>query len=171
MKRLLKKIQLAYYKRRAPVRYARMIGVDVGENCRLIRVSYSSEPYLIKLGNHVSATATRFETHDGGVWVFRDSSPDLDLVKPIVVGDNVFIGYGTVIMPGVTIGSNVVIGAGSVVTRDLPDNVVAVGVPAKVLRGLDEYRQKVHATGRPTKRFPDKEKMSFYLDLYKDYLK
>ncbi|WP_244464742.1 acyltransferase [Martelella endophytica] len=171
MKRILKKIQLAYYKRRAPVHYARMIGVNVGENCRLIRVSYSSEPYLIKLGNHVSATATRFETHDGGVWVFRNSSPDIDVVKPIVVGDNVFIGYGAVIMPGVTVGSNVVIGAGSVVTRDIPDNVVAVGVPAKVLRRLDEYREKVHEIGKRTKRLPDDEKKSFYLELYKDRLK
>ena len=53
---------------------------------------------------------------------------------PVVVGDNVWIGGGAILLPGVTIGSNTVIGAGSVVTRDIPANVVAVGSPCRVLR-------------------------------------
>ena len=54
------------------------------------------------------------------------------------IGDNVWIGTGSLIMPGVTIGSNTVIGAGSVVTKDIPDNVVAVGNPCRVLREISE---------------------------------
>ena len=54
--------------------------------------------------------------------------------KPIVVGDNVWIGGGAIICPGVTIGSNVTIGAGSVVTKDIPSNCVAAGNPCRVLR-------------------------------------
>lgn len=57
---------------------------------------------------------------------------------PISVGDNVWIGGGTIVVPGVTIGSNVVIGAGSVVTRDIPDNVVAFGNPCRVHRAVTE---------------------------------
>lgn len=57
---------------------------------------------------------------------------------PIHVGDNVWIGGGTIVTPGVTIGSNVVIGAGSVVVKDIPDNVVAVGNPCRVLRAVTE---------------------------------
>ena len=57
---------------------------------------------------------------------------------PVHIGRNCWIGAGVVIVPGVTIGDNVVIGAGSVVTKDLPDNVVAVGNPCKVLREVDE---------------------------------
>ena len=57
---------------------------------------------------------------------------------PITVGDNVWIGGGTVVCPGVTIGSNVVIGAGSVVTKDIPDNVVAFGNPCKVHRPITD---------------------------------
>ncbi len=57
---------------------------------------------------------------------------------PVRIGRNCWIGAGVVIIPGITIGDNVVIGAGSVVTKDLPDNVVAVGNPCKVLRNVDQ---------------------------------
>ena len=53
---------------------------------------------------------------------------------PVTIGNNVWIGGGVIIMPGVTIGDNVVIGAGSVVTKDIPSNVVAYGNPCKVMR-------------------------------------
>lgn len=58
----------------------------------------------------------------------------LEAAKPITLGDNVWLGGGVVVCPGVTIGDNTVVGAGSVVTRDLPGNVVAVGNPARVIR-------------------------------------
>lgn len=53
---------------------------------------------------------------------------------PVTIGNNVWIGGGAILLPGVHIGNNVVIGAGSVVTRDLPDNVVACGNPCRVIR-------------------------------------
>lgn len=53
---------------------------------------------------------------------------------PVIIGNNVWIGGGAIIMPGVTIGDNVVIGAGSVVTKDVPDNVIAYGNPCRVIR-------------------------------------
>lgn len=55
---------------------------------------------------------------------------------PIVIGDNVWLGGGAIVLPGVTIGENTVVGAGAVVTRDLPANVVAVGNPARVTRAI-----------------------------------
>ena len=66
----------------------------------------------------------------------------LEYSHPIKVGDNVWIGGGTQVMPGVTIGSNVVIGAGSVVTKDIPDNVVAVGNPCHVVRPITDQDKK-----------------------------
>jgi maltose O-acetyltransferase len=60
-----------------------------------------------------------------------------EAAEPIVIGDNVWLGSGAIILPGVTIGENSVVGAGSVVTRDLPANVVAVGNPARIIRTLE----------------------------------
>lgn len=57
--------------------------------------------------------------------------------KPVTIGDDVWIGGGSIILPGVTIGNNVVVGAGSVVTKDIPDNVVVAGNPAKIIKQLD----------------------------------
>ncbi|MGF0177108.1 sugar O-acetyltransferase [Streptomyces sp. Marseille-Q5077] len=60
----------------------------------------------------------------------------LEAARPITIGDNVWLGGGAIVLPGVTIGDNSVIGAGAVVTRDIPANVVAVGNPARVVRSL-----------------------------------
>jgi maltose O-acetyltransferase len=60
----------------------------------------------------------------------------LEAARPITVGDNVWIGGGAIVLPGVTIGDNSVIGAGAVVTKDVPANVVAVGNPARPVRDL-----------------------------------
>lgn len=67
----------------------------------------------------------------------------IEIAKPITVGNNVWIGAGSTVLAGVTIGDNAVIGAGSVVTKSIPDNVVAVGVPCRVIRKIteeDKYR-------------------------------
>ncbi len=61
-----------------------------------------------------------------------------EAASPITIGDNVWLGGGVIVCPGVTIGANTVVGAGSVVTRDLPPNVLAVGTPARVVRPLPD---------------------------------
>lgn len=66
----------------------------------------------------------------------------LEYAYPITVGDNVWFGASVTVLPGVTIGSNTVIGAGSVVNRDIPDGVVAVGNPCRVLRRITEEDKK-----------------------------
>jgi maltose O-acetyltransferase len=60
-----------------------------------------------------------------------------EAAEPITIGDNVWLGGGVIVLPGVTIGADTVVGAGSVVTRDLPAGVVAVGNPARIIRHLD----------------------------------
>ena len=63
---------------------------------------------------------------------------------PVRIGKNCWLGAGVIVLPGVTIGDNVVIGAGSVVTKDLPDNVVAVGNPCRVLRPVGEHDRQFY---------------------------
>lgn len=63
--------------------------------------------------------------------------------KPVRIGKNCWLGAGVIVLPGVTIGDNTVIGAGSVVTKDIPSNVVAVGVPCKVIHSADEPGKEV----------------------------
>lgn len=157
--RLLDRIR----RRRDPVGWARSHGVTVGDECRLIDVTFSSEGYLVTLGDHVSATKTHFETHDGGVWVFRGDDPQIDVIRPITVGSNVYFGTGCTVLPGVTIGDNVVVGAGAVVTKDIPSNSVAVGVPARVIKTIDEYRAGVEKNRIPTKGLNPDEKRAWLL--------
>ncbi|PCE62933.1 sugar O-acetyltransferase [Sediminicola luteus] len=66
----------------------------------------------------------------------EEGSRYLTASKPVYIGDNVWVGGQVVICPGVTIGNNVTIGAGSVVTKDVPDNVLVLGHPAKVVKAL-----------------------------------
>ncbi len=162
-----------YQVRQNPVSYARSLGVDIGKDARLLNIkpgpgTFGSEPYLIKIGDHVTVTAkVQFVTHDGGVWVFRQSEPDIDVFGEIVIGNNVFIGYGAIIMPGVHVGNNVVIGAGTVVTKDIPSDVVVVGVPARIICPLDEYEKLVMGKCLRIKHFNPADKKKILLDKFK----
>lgn len=123
------------------------LGVQVGNDCRFLSVDkskFGSEPYLIQIGNHVTITSgVKFATHDGGVWIFRRVYPEIDNFHRIFIGNNVFIGINSIILPGVTIGNNVVVGAGSVVTKDVPDNVIIGGNPAKKIKSIEAYETKI----------------------------
>jgi carbonic anhydrase/acetyltransferase-like protein (isoleucine patch superfamily) len=98
--------------------------------------------------------------------IFRHDEPEIDVVKPIKVGNNVFIGYGSVILPGVSIGDNVVIGARSVVTRDIPSNCVAAGAPCKVIKSIFDYKISTHARADPTKLLSPRDKYLYYINKY-----
>jgi len=129
--------------------YSKYMGVNFGQNVRITGTPlFGSEPYLITIGDDVTITdGVTFHTHDGGVGVLRAKYPGLDIIKPVTVGNNVFIGSHATLMPGITIGNNVIIGAGSLISRDIPDNVVVVGVPAKIIKTLAEYEEKVLKEG------------------------
>lgn len=156
---LAKRIYLYIYRlAKGNVKLAKKIGVNIGNECRLIgKVNFGSEPYLIKLGDRVSITDSTFATHDGGVWVFRREYPSIDIIAPITIGDNVFIGAKCIVLPGVTIGNNVVVGAGSVVTKDLPADAVYAGVPVRKIKSIEEYKADCLASSLDTKNIQDKK--------------
>jgi len=146
---------------------ARSIGVKIGTDCRIYPCNFGSEPYLISIGNHVTVTnGVHFITHDGGVWVLRNEYPEVDFVKPIIIYDNCFIGINAIILPGVTIGPNSIVGAGSVVTNSIPPNTIAAGVPAKVIKSIEEYKKQNLKKCLSTKSLSREEKKNFLLNFF-----
>jgi acyl-[acyl carrier protein]--UDP-N-acetylglucosamine O-acyltransferase len=159
---------------RDPVAWARSQGVRVGERCRLLgidRGTFGSEPWLVRLGDHVEITGgVRFITHDGGVWTFREEHPDIDVLAPIVIGNNVFVGVNTILMPGIEIGDNVVIGAGSVVTADIPPDTVAAGTPARPVRTRAEYWERTQPRAEHIRSWPREKKRRHLLERFRSAL-
>lgn len=107
------------------------------------------------------AAGVRFLPHDGGAWVFREKEPEWDVFGPIKIGSNVFVGYGVIILPGTVIEDNCVIGAGSVVRGVIPANSVAAGVPARRIKSLEDYKNKMREVALPTKGMNREEKRAF----------
>lgn len=147
IRRIYRKLYAVIIGKFSPVKYARKIGVNFKDPSTVHiygKVGWSTEPWLMTIGKNVHITENvRFIGHDGGTLLFRHIVPDLEITKPITVGNDVYIGNNVLIMPGVTIGNKVIIGAGAVVTRNIPDNSVAVGIPARVIKTADEYFEKI----------------------------
>lgn len=124
----------------SPNKYARFIGVNIGVNNFIPDKScWSSEPYLITVGNNCQITnGVRIFTHGGGN-VVRNLYPGFDVFGKVVIGNWVYIGNNSLIMPGVTIGDGALIAAGSVVTKSIPAGVVVGGNPARILSTVKDY--------------------------------
>jgi acetyltransferase-like isoleucine patch superfamily enzyme len=122
--------------------YTKYLGIKFGKNTRILHFPrFGSEPFLIEFGDNVTITrGVSFVTHDGGVALFRDEYPGLNVFGKISVGNNVFIGINTTILPGISIGNNVVIGANSLINKDIPSNCVVAGIPAKFIKSIQEYK-------------------------------
>jgi len=121
-----------------------LIGFKIGSNTFIGKhVSFDvSRPDLVVIGNNVGiALNVVFLTHRRDVSLYHKDKGYNDypfIFGKVLVRDNAQIGTGSIIMPGVTIGRGSIIGAGSVVTKNVPDYCVAVGVPAKVIKELDQ---------------------------------
>ena len=123
-------------------RQARYAGVTIGENNFIASEFWSTEGYLIRVGNHCQITqGVKFLTH-GGAGAARKMFPKFDTFGQIVIGDYVYLGTNSLVMPGVTIGDNVLVAAGSVVTKSIPSGLVVGGNPAKVLCTIEEYIER-----------------------------
>jgi len=135
--------------------------MKIGEDCLINNVSFSTEPYLIEVGDHVAiAAGSEFITHDGAIWCFRDEMKNADVFGAIKIGNNVFIGNNCTILPNTIVGENCIIGAGSTVRGQFPDNSVIIGNPAKVV--LSMSMQKLLYLQNPNffeiRNLPTKEK-------------
>ena len=138
------------YSSDAFVNYLRANGCEVGENTFFFaplkttlderRLDY------IKIGSNCCVTqGCQILCHDYSWSVLRRSHDAIlpDPGKEVVIGDNVFLGWNTIVLGGVHVGSNVIIGANSVVTHDIPSNMVYAGNPARPVCTLQEYYLKL----------------------------
>lgn len=146
-------------------------GVNIGENCIIDKTAeFGTEPYLVSLGDNVRITkGVSFITHDGGLWVARNLrlvEANADKFGRIRVGDNVNIGWNAIIMPGVTIGNNVIVGCGAIVTKDVPDNSIVAGIPAKVIESIEEYADKNRKRCVATKGMSSTDKKEYLLKIF-----
>ncbi len=117
-------------------------GLKVGKNFHRMTnvVIDAAHCWHIEIGNNVTlAPRVHILAHDASTKIFLNYTK----VANVKIGNNVFIGAGTIVLPGVNIGDNVIIGAGSVVSKDIQPNSVAVGNPARIIYSLDDYLQKI----------------------------
>lgn len=117
------------------------MGMKVGKNFKRLNgvILDPSHCWLIEIGDDVTiAPRVHILCHDASTKIFLDYTK----IGRVTIGNKVFIGAESVILPGVTIGNNVVIGANSTVTHNIPNNSVVVGSPAKVICSLGDYLEK-----------------------------
>lgn len=154
------------------IKYARILGVKIGNNCRVYIRDWGSEPFLIEIGNNVTVTSgVRLLTHDGATWLTRDKKGRRFLFSKIKIKDNVFIGVNAVLMPGVVVESNVIIAAGSIVTKSVPSGVIVAGNPAVVIGKFIDYKSKALNDYFSEDDFREKDRsMEYYCSSSKRYM-
>ncbi|WP_105213413.1 acyltransferase [Pseudoalteromonas sp. T1lg22] len=152
-----------------PAGYLEGLGVKVGKRCRFYSLhpgAFGSEPYLVEIGDDVTITAgVRIITHDGSTFLFRQKHPKIDVMGPVTIGNNTFIGMNSIIMPGVKIGDNCIVGAMSVVTRSVPSGSVIAGNPAKVITTTQDFENKLLERSSETGHLGEEEKKTMLLNM------
>ena len=142
IKRLLSKAYRFFYPL-DPVTMYKKMGVKIGENCKIqgeVIIDYSHF-WHITIGNDVTiAPRVHILAHDASTVLHTGYAK----IGKVDIQDGVFIGAGTIVLPGVIIGKNSIIGAGSIVVNNIPENTVAVGCPAKVVSTLTDYLDKIN---------------------------
>lgn len=141
--RVKRSYELSKYNSYTIAEYLRKQGSQIGDNCSIAPTSLGTEPYLVRIGNHVTiALGVTFITHDGGCWLFREEIPDIQAFGPIVIEDNCVIGQNAALFPNITIGTNSIVGAGSIVISDVPPNTIVIGIPARPFGSVEKYKEK-----------------------------
>ncbi len=129
----------------ASVQRLRARGVRIGEGCRIYATEFSTEPYLVALGDNVGvAGGVKFLAHNGAAHLLRTRRPAAQSFGRIVVGSNCFIGEDALILGGTTIGDGCIVIAGAVVHGRFPENSVVAGNPARVVGRASLFLERLN---------------------------
>jgi acetyltransferase-like isoleucine patch superfamily enzyme len=113
---------------------------SMGADCSIRKTTVFLDPAYVRIGNNVRFSTCTIIGHGGEIAMLNHAyGVSLECVGKIDIRDNVFIGYGALILPGVTIGPNAIVAAGAVVSEDVPPNSIVGGVPARVIGHVDDY--------------------------------
>ena len=124
----------------------------IGSNCSILPGTVFTDPAYVRIGNNVHFSCCTLIGHDGSIaMVNRAYNVRVDSVGKIDIGDNVFIGYGAIVLPNVTISSNAIVAAGAVVTKDVAEGDIVAGVPARPIGRVEDLVKKLQAQ---TQRLP-----------------
>lgn len=126
-------------------------GLRYGNDFRCMgSVQFGSEPYLVKIGDHVTISfEVAFVTHDGATWVYRETDKKkYTKFAPIIIGNNCFIGCRSTFLPGAKIGDDCIVAAGAVVTKTFPSGVIIGGVPAKIIGETNNFIANAVSNGQ-----------------------
>ena len=129
-------------------------GLKIGKNPHIMSTAIidSSHCWHIEIGDDFRlGHYSQIIAHDASTKYYFNYTR----VANVKIGNNVHVATGVIILPGVTIGDNVIIGAGSIVTKDIPNNSIAVGVPARVISTLDVWMQKEKEKMKPENTFSE----------------
>ena len=149
----------------SPIKYARHIGVTIGKDCLIATTNWSTEPYLVHVGNNVQITHNvSIHTH-GGAHCIRQLSPDFDIFGKVVIEDWAYIGAYSQILPGVTIGEGALVAAGSIVTKSVAPHTVVGGNPARFICTTEEYLERNKQYNCKTKGLSFEEKKTVLMNL------
>ena len=119
---------------------------SIGEHCNILPTTVFTDPAYVKLGNNVHFSDCAIIGHDGSIAMLnRAYGLRLDSVGKVDIRDNVFIGFGAIVLPGVTIGPNAIVAAGAVVNRDVQPGHIVGGVPARPIGRTEDLAAKLAA--------------------------
>lgn len=172
LKRILREIYLKKIKKMDDsdilIMQMRKRGIHVGDGCRIFTNIISREASLISIGDRVTISShVELCTHDNAI--IKAIPGKTDVVGPITIGDDCFIGMRSILMYGVTLGDHCIVGAGAVVTHSFPPRTVIAGNPARAICTIDDYAEKYKAYAMDLSVVPLSERKAFF-DLHPEQM-
>lgn len=169
---VFKKIYIYLFVKSSPEKFAQYLrnkGMRIGKDVKFFYPRCESidktRPWLVEIGDNVQITKNVTILTHGYDWsVIKHKYGEIcGSSGKVTIGNNVFIGFNATILKGVTVGNNVIIGANSLVNKNIPDNVVVAGNPAKVIMSIEDYYEK-----RKSEQYKEaKELVLEYYNVYK----